>query len=83
MTERIQRLVMHAFRGIPGEMGYHKIVAADAVAAGVLDQNEIDDARRQLPERRDVGGSQEAVGLQFAEIDEIRVARAAGEQLVR
>lgn len=37
--------------GIPGEMGYHKIVAADAVAAGVLAQKEIDDAREQLPEQ--------------------------------
>jgi hypothetical protein len=35
---------------IPSEMGYHKIVAADAVAAGVLDQQEIDDARGQMPE---------------------------------
>lgn len=33
------------------EMAYHKIVAADAVAAGVLDQKEIDDAREQLPEQ--------------------------------
>jgi hypothetical protein len=38
--------------GVPNrEMGYHKIVAADAVAAGVLDQKEIDDAREQLPEQ--------------------------------
>lgn len=36
---------------IPGEMGYHKIVAADAVAAGVLAQKEIDDAKEQLPEQ--------------------------------
>lgn len=34
----------------PREMNYHKIIAADAVAAGVLDQKEIDDAREQLPE---------------------------------
>jgi hypothetical protein len=35
----------------PGrEMGYHKIIAADAVAAGVLDAKEIDDARKQMPE---------------------------------
>jgi hypothetical protein len=33
------------------EMAYHKIVAADAVAAGVLDQREIDDARAQMPEQ--------------------------------
>lgn len=38
--------------GVPNrEMAYHKIVAADAVAAGVLDQKEIDDAREQLPEQ--------------------------------
>lgn len=37
--------------GIDGEMGYHKIVAADAVAAGVLAQKEIDDAKEQLPEQ--------------------------------
>jgi phage FluMu gp28-like protein len=36
--------------GITSEMGYHKIVAADAVAAGVLEQQEIDDARGQMPE---------------------------------
>ena len=36
---------------LPSEMGYHKIVAADAVAAGVLDQKEIDDARGQMPEQ--------------------------------
>lgn len=38
-------------RGIAGETAYHKIVAADAVAAGVLDQKEIDDARGQMPEQ--------------------------------
>jgi hypothetical protein len=32
------------------EMGYHKIVASDAVAAGVLDEKEIEDARTQMPE---------------------------------
>jgi hypothetical protein len=37
--------------GIAGEMGYHKITSADAVAAGVLAQKEIDDAREQLPEQ--------------------------------
>jgi len=38
-------------RGIePREMGYHKIVANDAVAAGVLDAKEIEDARSQMPE---------------------------------
>lgn len=35
----------------PREMGYHKIVAADAVAAGVLDAKEIEDARTQMPEQ--------------------------------
>ena len=34
----------------PREMGYHKIVAGDAVAAGVLDAKEIEDARGQMPE---------------------------------
>lgn len=35
-----------------GEQGYsyHKIIAADAVAAGVLDASEIEDAKRVLPE---------------------------------
>jgi hypothetical protein len=33
------------------EMGYHKIVADDAVSAGVLDAKEIQDAREQLPEQ--------------------------------
>jgi hypothetical protein len=32
------------------EMAYHKIVASDAVSAGVLDGKEIDDARTQMPE---------------------------------
>jgi hypothetical protein len=36
--------------GVEGELAYHKIVAADAVEAGVLDQREIDDARGQMPE---------------------------------
>lgn len=36
--------------GVKGEMGYHKIVASDAVAAGVLDAQEIEDARSQMPE---------------------------------
>ena len=35
----------------PREMGYHKIVAGDAVAAGVLDAKEIEDARAQMPEQ--------------------------------
>lgn len=33
------------------EMGYHRIVANDAVAAGVLDAKEIEDARSQMPEQ--------------------------------
>ena len=38
-------------RGIePREMGYHKIVASDAIAAGVLNAKEIEDAREQMPE---------------------------------
>jgi hypothetical protein len=44
-AERAQLLDMQ------GEMGYHKIVAADAVASGVLDQAEIDEAREQMPEQ--------------------------------
>jgi hypothetical protein len=32
------------------DMGYHKLVAADAIAAGVLDAEEVEDARRLLPE---------------------------------
>lgn len=35
--------------GAPG-MAYHKIIAADAVAAGVLAPEEIEDARRTLPD---------------------------------
>jgi len=33
------------------DMAYHKITAFDAVEAGVLDADEIEDARRQLPEQ--------------------------------
>lgn len=44
------KLARRAEHGDP-EMGYHKIVAADAVAAGVLDAKEIDDARSQMPEQ--------------------------------
>lgn len=32
------------------EMAYHKIIAADAAAAGVLEPREIDEARTQMPE---------------------------------
>ena len=39
-------------QGRGGERGhfYHKITAADAVAAGVFAQEELDDARRALPD---------------------------------
>lgn len=36
--------------GVDSNAAYHKIVASDAVAAGVLDQKEIDDARNEMPE---------------------------------
>jgi hypothetical protein len=42
-------LARQAERGDP-EMAYHKIIAADAVAAGVLDEKEVADARTQMPE---------------------------------
>ena len=48
MARRAERAQM---LGIPSDAGYHKIVAADAVAAGVLDQAEIDEAREQMPEQ--------------------------------
>lgn len=44
------KMARRAEHGDP-EMGYHKIVASDAVAAGVLDAKEIEDARAQLPEQ--------------------------------
>ena len=43
------KLARKAEAGEPG-MHYAKITAPDAVAAGILDAAEIDDARRQLPE---------------------------------
>ncbi len=43
-------LARKAEAGAPG-MSYHKIVAADAVAAGVLHKDEIEDARSVLPEQ--------------------------------
>lgn len=43
------RMCRKAEAGDP-DMEFHKIIAADAVAAGVLTQDEIDDARRNLPE---------------------------------
>lgn len=44
------KLARRAEHGDP-EMGYHKIVASDAVIAGVLDAKEIEDARTQMPEQ--------------------------------
>lgn len=43
-------LCRKAEQGAP-RMSYHKIIAADAVAAGVLHEDEIEDARRTLPEQ--------------------------------
>ena len=43
------QLARRAEHGDP-EMGYHKIVANDAVDAGVLEAKEIEDARSQMPE---------------------------------
>jgi len=43
-------LARKAEAGAPG-MSYHKIVASDAVAAGVLHKDEIEDARSILPEQ--------------------------------
>ncbi len=43
------KMARRAEHGDP-EMGYHKIVASDAVEAGVLDAKEIEDARTQMPE---------------------------------
>ncbi len=43
------QMARRAEQGDP-EMGYHKIIAADAVAAGVLDEKEVADARTQMPE---------------------------------
>ena len=43
------QLARKAEAGEPG-WGYHKIIAQDAVDAGVLSADEIDDARRTLPE---------------------------------
>lgn len=44
------KLARRAEHGDP-EMGFHKIIASDAVEAGVLDAKEIDDARTQMPEQ--------------------------------
>lgn len=43
------QMAREAERGGPG-MSYKKITALDAVAAGILPQEEIDDAKRRLPE---------------------------------
>jgi len=43
------KLARRAEAGEPG-MSYHRITAHDAVEAGVLDAEEIEDARRQLPD---------------------------------
>lgn len=43
------RMARRAEMGEP-DMAYHRIIAADAVAAGVLTAEEIEDARRRLPE---------------------------------
>ena len=43
------RLARRAEKGEP-DMAYHRIVSADAVAAGILSEAEVADARRQLPE---------------------------------
>lgn len=43
------RMARRAEAGAPG-YSWHRITAADAVAAGVLEQEEIDDARLSLPE---------------------------------
>lgn len=49
MARKAEREQMLGVRD--GEMGYHKIVAQDAVDAGVLDKKEIEDAREQMPEQ--------------------------------
>jgi len=43
------RLARRAEQGRDPELAYHRLIAADAVAAGVLDEAEIEDARRLLP----------------------------------
>lgn len=44
-------LARRAQAGESPELGYHKITAIDAVAANVLNADEIEDARRNLPDR--------------------------------
>jgi hypothetical protein len=44
------QMARKAQQGDP-DMGYHKLVASDAVDAGVLEASEVDDARKHLPER--------------------------------
>lgn len=43
------KMARRAEAGEP-DMAYHKITAMDAIEAGVLDKDEIEDARRQLPD---------------------------------
>jgi len=43
------RMARRAEGGEP-DMAHHKIVAADAIAAGILAEEEVEDARRQLPD---------------------------------
>jgi hypothetical protein len=44
------RLARQAERGTDPQLGYHKIIAGDAVQAGVLSAKEIEDAKSQMPE---------------------------------
>ena len=48
MARRAERETLAGIE--PREMSYHKIVAADAVAAGVLEASEIEEARGQMPD---------------------------------
>jgi len=49
MARRAERQTMLGIE--PRDLSYHKIVAGDAVEAGVLDANEIEEARQQMPEQ--------------------------------
>lgn len=44
------RLARKAEKG-EQDMAYHRIISSDAVQAGILSQEEVEDARRQLPEQ--------------------------------
>jgi hypothetical protein len=48
-TNWAYRMARRAEKGTPG-MAFYRIVSSDAVAAGILQADEIEDARRQLPE---------------------------------